>query len=734
MADFTYSIDNWKDGVVQSVDTDRVPGSGVVDAKNTTFWKTASGDTCIGTRPGLRRAAWLTGTAAPTLVNVRYMAPYNYPANNSVVHTRYLAMIDESGNLGFKEQDDSWDGAFIAPPGGYPSPSTCVRPEYVDSIDSTVMNGRLLLVAGPTQRSVFGKSYTPFGVRAPGATATVSPTVGGTPVRLPADTYSVYVTAYHSSTGAESNPTYVGDFTTDGLNNALINVNLSTGGMLADKWRIYIQRQSTQAQAYLLKDVYTLGDAQKSSDGDIAVADSTVVVNVSAAVIADLITPVPGLFENNPLPEDVVYVANFGRRLVGASRRKLYWSKLDNPDAFPPQNNEIFASPDGADITGLLVLTDENLLVTTTTGTFVVQGLDPQYWVVKPIDLNIGCVGKKSMIRYDGGVAWWSPQFGPVVFENGEIRKIGKELLGELKIPSALQQGILGGWEPQTETILWNLPAEGYVYNVRLLPYQYRVGRWSASMWDPLQCRAMATGWDNNGVNRLFVTDNRVSLYYFAVEELFDGQLPGNGKVTGTVVAGSDTITSITDTGFYYYIPNSTYQNLEGQRITFVDSSGRFVGRTTILTHTTATVLGLETAITVTSGQTYTYYISTPYVEIITGWLDGGEPFLRKRFDRLYVDAQTSYPISFPIVVRLNRNDQTVAATLTMTTAQGVTASLDVTWDVPVLLTTPFAKKRLNVWKNGHNMQVVLMNAQPETVVVSRLFFTGRMLHDRYYA
>ncbi len=732
MADFTYGIDNWKDGVIQSVEPDRVPG--LVDAKNTTFWKAASGETCIGTRPGLRRCAWLSGNGVSTMEDVRFLTPYNYPANNSVVHTRYLAMIDKAGNLGFKEQDDSYSGAYVAPPGGYPAPTTCVRPEYVDSVDATVMNGRLLLVAGPTKRSVFGKTYTPFGVAAPGATATLSATIGGTPVRLPADTYSVYVTAYNSTTGAESNPTYLGEYTTDGGNNALISVSLSTTGVLADKWRIYIQRQSTQAQAYLLTDVYTLGDAQKSGDGNIAVADATVVVNVSAAVIADFVTPVPDLFENMPLPDDVVYVATFGRRLIGASRRKLYWSKLDNPDAFPVQNFEIFASPDGADITGLLVLNDENLLVTTLTGTFVVQGLDPQYWVVKPIDLSVGCVGKKSMVRYDGGVGWWSPQFGPVLYEGGQIKKIGQEFLGPVVIPSALQGNICGGWDPQSEIVLWNVPDVGYAENSQVLPYHYRVGKWAARSWDTFLIRAMATGWENNGTPRLFVTDLLTGLYCFAAEEKFDGRLPSEGTLTGTFVGSGGEAASVTGTGYYYSIPNPTYENLIGQRITVVDSQGRFVGRTTIRSQTTTVAIGLSPTIPVTNGETYTYYISTPYVELTTGWIDAGEPFMRKRFDRLYVDLQTSYPVTMPVVVKLNRNPLTIAQTMTVTTVQGATATLDVTWDVPVTLSTPFVKKRLNVWKNGHVIQFVFMHAQPETLIVSRIFGTGRMLHDRYYA
>lgn len=730
MADFTHLIENWSNGIVQAVDGDRVPDTALLDAKNTQFWKNSSGDAVIGTRSGLRLSTQFISSSIE-LNRFRYLATYNYPASDDVAHTRYMAVIDNAGKLVYKEQDDSWDGTELVPPGGYPSPTTCIPPEYVASIDSTVMNGRLFFVAGPISRSLRGKTYEPFGILAPQATASLSATIGGTTIRLPADTYSVWVTAYNSTTGAESNPTFVGDYTTDGGNNGLIQVTFNSTGVLTDKWRIYVQRQSTQAQAYLLTDVYTLGDAQKSSDGNIAIADSTVVVNVSGAVLADLVTPLPDLYENNPLPSGVLYVTTYGRRLVGASRRKVYWSKLDLPDAFPPQNFEIFETPDGSEITGIAPANDELLIVWTTTGTYGIFGLDPQYWVVKPIDDKIGCSSSRSIVKFDGGIGWWSPQYGPVVMRGQEIEKIGLELLGRLPV-SPFQIGqIESGWDPESDTIVWAYAGEGDTTNTLLLPFNYRVNRWAARWWDPLPVWAMATGWDANGNPRLFVTDTFYNLWYFDKQWRYDGFGPDYGTIEGTFTAGASTISGVSGTGFYSGLNG---RNLRGQMVTVVDSTGALVGRRMVSQQFSTTGLTFDRTMDVTNGATYAFYVGTPYFEISTGHIDAGEAFLRKRFDRLYVDIGASYPVSLLCQVRLNRSPVTVATTMMVTPTAGSTATLDATWDLSVTTSEPFIKKRLNIWKNGHTCQIIISQPKPETVMIRRMMLLGRMLSDRYYA
>jgi hypothetical protein len=110
-----------------------------------------------------------------------------------------------------------------------------------------------------------------------------------------------------------------------------------------------------------------------------------------------------------------------------------------------------------------------------------------------------------------------------------------------------------------------------------------------------------------------------------------------------------------------------------------------------------------------------------------------GDAFRKKRFDRVFVDMQQSFSTPVRVEVKLDRDDVTVAGTLSVSAGAGLAATLDATWDVPVVLTTPFVKKRLGVWKTGHVLQLSLTQLTPERVWVSRLVTTGRMLHERYF-
>lgn len=743
MADFTYDIHDWATGVVQSIEGDKLPSGALTSALNTQFWHVGGGRSAIGTRPGLRLATEFIDGVMTTPSEFRHIQPYQYPANSDVAHTRYMACVSGDGRLFYKEQDDGWDGEVLTPPATYPNPSTCIPADSVDKIDATVMNGRLIYVAGATRRSLFGKTYQPFGVQAPQGTAQAAQIGGGVAVRLPADTYSIYITAYESTTGVESNPTYLGDVITSGDVGGLtgtnptgvIAVSLASTGVVSDKWRIYIQRQSTQAQAYLLTDVYTSADSQVSSDGDIAVTDDDVVVNVSAVILADLIRPVPLGTENSEMPGDAVYVATYGRRLIAASRRKLYWSKLDVPDAFPPENFEIIDTGEGDEIVGLMPMSGEQLLVFTTTSVWVLEGIDPQYWTFKPLDNTVGCAGRKSIVRFDNDVAWWSPQYGPVVMRSGQIDKIAYDLLGRERIEqiSPFQwQNISGGWDPVYEHIVWAVPDVGDVDTTILLPYNHRLNKWAAEYWDPLTVNCMTTGFDNHGRQRLFMMDDSFRLYYLDNNALYDG-LPG-GTATGAFAAGSGEISAITGTGFYNQSVGATTKTLAKQRVTIVDADGHLVGRRTI-TSSNATTLNLDRSVLVTSGQTYTYYVSTPYMSVMTNWMDNDQPFLRKRHDRLYLDTQCS-DSAVPIIVdvQLNNNDQTNVLTLEVLSSTVQTATTNATWDVPVITTQPFAKQRHGVWKNAHNCRIVLSQPKAAQAIVSKLTLTGRMLNDRYYS
>lgn len=741
MADFGYEVNDWAAGVVQSLEGDKLPSGALMHARNTHFRHVGLGGASIGTRPGLRLATQFVTFGGPAPgSNYKHLVAYNYPASASVAHTPYMAAIDSFGVLRYKEPDDSWDATTLQPPGSYPSPGTCIPPEFVNEISSTVMNGRLFFVAGTIRRSLLGKTYQPFGLEPIVGTVNTTINVALTN-ELPADTYDVYITAYNTPTGTESSPTFLGTVTTNGALNRHISVTLAST-LVSDTWRVYVQRTSTQSQPYLLTTSYTSGGLTATSTGNIPAATTVVFVNASAEVLADLITPMPTFTENLPLSNEAVMITTFGRRMLAASRRKLFWSKLDLPESWPATNFEVVDTGAGDEIVALVPAGDELCLVLTKNATFGLFGLDPQYWTLKPIDLTLGCVGHKSVVRFDNKVAWWSSQYGPVIFDGQRIQKIGHELLGHEQGDQAtgfVTSEILAGWDPYYEHIVWTIPDVGDVFPTRMLPYNYRLNRFVASTWDPFIVNCMATGKDSSGNDRLFIMDDVYSLYYFDDRTPYDGA-PG-GTLSGTFNPGSNfEITTIAGTGFYSQALGANTITLAGQRVTITDSAGNLIARPRISINT-STQLTLDRIVTLpVASVDYNFYISTPYVEIVTGWLDAGQPFLRKRHDRLYMDFKiedASIPVHINLYINNNHMDIVSSFELLANAGQQVDAppfGTNPTLDVPWTTTMPFTKVRSGLWFNAHNMQIKVHQHQPTPWYLTRLAVLGRMLSDRYYA
>lgn len=743
--EFSYEINDWATGVVQSIEKDKLPQGALSEAKNTQFWNVGVGQAAIGTRAGLRRVCRFIDSSTSPHYDYVHLTPYSYSVSENAVPNTTLVAIEKAGRLRFKDQGDTWDGSHY-----YPTGLTQAFTGPVTSIDSTVMNNRLFILAGAERRSLLGKTFVPFGLRPPAPAINVpKPLLPLFETALPSDTYSVYVTAYEPKTGTESEPLFLGDIQTNG-NAIVLSVAAAEltsdlwggSGSAADKyWRIYMMRQSTQSQPYLVQNIYDNDSGLLiTSDGNISglLATTSAVMSVTTVMtaeeIADLVIPMPAFGSNLPLDSSAVYLATFGRRLIGASRRRLFWSKLDQPDSFPEGNSETIDSGLGDEITGIMPLSDEVLIVWTKTATFGLMGNDPQTWTLKPIDLTVGCVGKQSAVQFDGKIGWWSPQHGPVILDGGQIQKIGKELIGQQQLTDLVNfnvQTIAGGWDPQSDTVVWSVPGMGDVANSILLPFNVRLNRWCANEWDPVSVPVMATVEDNAGKPRLFVMDSGYTLFCFDQNSQTDGA--GGGTLSGTFVAGASQISTITGSGFFYEAVGGSRDTLFNQRVTIVDANGDVVARR-IIASNTASVLTLDRAVEVTNGATYGYYISAPLVTFNTGWLDNDMPFFRKRHDRLYVDMKMS-GISAPVVGRffINNGVESVVD-FTITAGQGAATTLDVTWDVSVLLTTPFVKVRKNLWKNGHNCQIKFQQAQPVTMVLSKLALTGRVLHERYYS
>lgn len=734
MSDFSHEISNWVSGIITSSEGDKIADDALLSAKNTQFAKTAPGVAALATRPGMTKAT--TFKFISLMANAKFLASYPYAPSGSTSFSQYMVWMNELGYFMFKEPDDSWGGSEIAT-NEFGDPAEPNLRDYTDVVNHTLYDNKMLVIGGPARRWFIGKQNEPFGLNPPDVTIDIVAAATKLPdpslpfpnlaaTDFPAGDYDVFVTSYSKFTGTESVPKFVATYTI-AANQALRVVPASS--TIFEFYRVYLRRQATQANAYLVTEPKFSDSTLITTDGTISIS-TTAFINPTAAEIADYILPMPGLTENSKLSDEALYVATFGRRIVAASRRKIFYSKLDVPHAFPPQNFEIL-DINGGEIVGLLAVEDELLLIFTTNGVWGLFGIDPQYWVLKPISLTIGCAGHKSIVKFDGGVAWWSPQVGPVIMRGQEIEKIGTERLG-LEIIDSVQSGLLGliaaGWCPYHKLIVWSVPCRGSVRNNCLLPYQYELGAWCASEWDAFGVPVMATGFNKNKEQRLFLMDYEESMYYLDSKQKFDGITPSMGTVEGTTSAATGA-TSLSGSGFYVF--SVTSNNMKGQKIVFTDASGLVLGQREIVSNNATTVTWDVAIDLVTGGK---YYISTPTVEISTKLFDGGQAFVRKRFDRIYLHMYGDDPArTLKLLYDKNHLDKvkTLIADVVVNSAE--TATLDATWDVPVTVNVPLVKKRISLFTNAHVLKLTLQYPAPGPILVSKISLLGRLLNERYY-
>lgn len=732
MAEFADEINSWVSGIISSIHGDQGPVEALTEGENTYVSKLGGSQGSIGTRPRLRPISTINpvlGTPSQML----HIQPYSYAPSENSNHIHTKVVVSAGGELWVVDGSDQWNGeTYPLPTGGNPFDS-----ENLSHIDGTVMQNRLFLLANNGQvRSMLpipgvsgNLGYVNFGFSQDVPSIKVSASGGGA---MPADTYTVYATYYNDLTGGESNITDGVDITI--AENQKISVTISCTADQATvyrKWKIYILRQSTMSQSYLASIVETAGAALVEQPLPLS-NGAEYYVNLTASQLSDLIISAPFFRENDPPPLDMLYVATYGGRLVGASKRKIYWSKLGSPDAFPPSNSEIVETGEGDEITGLYPLKDEILVIFTTGGTYALFGNDPQTWTLKPIDTTVGCVGHRSVIEFDGLLAWWSPQYGPVLLNGSSVEKIGLELLGRSQWDQgqSFSSAIRGGWDPHYNHLVWAIPdTQNPSLLTKLIPYNYRTNSWVASLWDPIPIMSMATAFNQKGEQRLWIGDTTNWLGYFDTGVRTD-MIP-DGTTYGTFTAGSSSISTIEDLSASFY---SVGQDLKDRYVNVLTTDGEFVGRALIASNST-TELTLATTMSVTSGQTYRYSIGAPHVVIKTRWMDGQQSFMRKRWDRLYMyvvgEGQPTYAVR--VGYQTNFDTRSITSLGTVLPQATTTASLDSSWDVLVTVDDGRMVQRIPMFLNGQTLRLVIDQANAEPFTIIKLLTTGRMLSDRYY-
>lgn len=631
-------FDGWVEGANTTLQADDLPTNALAHARNTAISNYASGKAVVETRPGLTLCNATPLTSSPQILGM-----YAYDTTSGTSTTRRLVAVGNDGSLWTSGSDRVFSlvsaTAFTA---GTLYPSFAIAQNY------------LFMANGTDVKIYTGSALGTFGITRP-TVSTMAGAEGSSGSH--SGTYELRVTYGISTTGSESSASDTASATITVTNKAInwSNIPVSSNG-LVDRRYLYVRNTSTQANFYRAGTITNNTDTTATT----SVADSA------------LVTLCPTTTANNAPPSGAKVLAYHRSRMFTTDGKDLYWSQLGQPMAFDTTLNKANVNPNDGQLIIALAPYNDVLVIFKERSTYLLVGDDPNSWVIRQLTPALGCTSFRSVCSAEDTLYWMSHE-GPVSWSGSGIPTV----IGKPLIFDTLKTELLSWQHASTaqavhhargDRIIWifnqtRIDANGTTATVNggiLLPYNYRLKRWESDRWDPMRVGAAAVAVDANSVRQVYFGNYAGQIFYLSGAN--DG-VP-SGTVTGTFEASGSSLSTISD-------PTATFLATGGKLIertvTLVDSTGRFVARRYITANTT-TALTLDTAITVTNGADYTYYVGGIGVSIDLPTTDHDRPFLKKRYFYCYLlaDAETS---STPVLVELTfdtHEDSTVQSIQTI--------------------------------------------------------------------
>ena len=364
------SFESWADGVITTIESDKVPPTASPRGRNSYLVSAASGKAAAGKRRGMdtMNTTAITGTPA-----VHGQAQFK--KRSGTTFTQHHVLVSDNGRL------DTMDtsGALTTI-----NASAFTSGDYIP--DFAVANNLLFIVNGQDRKKFNGTAVQNFGITKPSSAPTIADAGDAGNHN---GTYEARVTYYNSVTGHESSagPTSSSAAITNSSIN-WTNIPVSADSQV-DSRRLYLRNTATQSEFFLVTTISNNTDTTYTSN----VADSS------------LITLGPDTEENDPPPSGVFALAWYGSRMFAADATKVYYSNVGEPEGFDPDNYEQINADDGQAITALHAA-QEVLIVFKSNAMYAIDGDNPASWTVRLVDPNVGCTSKRS-IRTVEGITYW---------------------------------------------------------------------------------------------------------------------------------------------------------------------------------------------------------------------------------------------------------------------------------------------------------------------------------------
>lgn len=636
----THTYTDWASGIITSMEPDMVPPNGYSRGRNTELSSIGGGRAVVRQRKGF---ALINSTPVTGSGEVSGLFQYKKLSDDGLDTEVYNLVASDNGWLDILS-------LFVPTYGDLTTvDATAFTPRTVYG-QVTVFcqaNNICYIVNGVDAVKFDGTNVYQIGIERP----TTAPTLAVGAAGVHNGTYEGRVTYGNSAVGIESSAGETSTpvvITNDQINWSAIPISPDPQ---VDTRYLYLRNTGTMEFFYLAGTV---------SDNSSTTA-TTNVLDVALTTIG------PDEFENDP-PIGGNHIVFHKNRLFLCNLVNILYSKLDNIEAFDPLAFESPYPNDGEHIFGMTSFADM-LVIFKEHSMYALIGDDPDFWQIRQLSTDVGIIGPRCLVEVDGMLYWWSnrgpyrwdgqgapesigtPFIYPSIVPGGTINAGGGRLaqddVGQISYHRSEAYRLTAGPDIGNHRVLFSVPTIDHssphdntgTRNTIILPFNTRIGKWEADVWDPLDVGPMALWYDDDEAP-FVICGGYSGQMYRASAGLVDATQ--QGTLNGTFVASGTTASVITDLTAAFDI---TGGKLIERKVSVVDSTGALV---TVdwrphITDNTATVLTLSEDIEdLVDGATYTYYIGAPAFDWASGWLDAETPFIKKRYRFAYVHLRST--------------------------------------------------------------------------------------------
>lgn len=604
------------------------------------------------------------------------------------------------------------------------------------AIPSTaIANSLLFAVNGTDLLKTDGSEIFNFGMAAPG-TPTAAVGAAGTP----SGTYRIALTGFNENTGHESS---LGVFDEVAVSSQKIDAS----------WTFPTDPQVTHVRVHIFKvglsdHFFRLGSTNvtptpDTDTGGYASGTTSITIDVSDSNINDLIIKSPTTQENDPPPTGTKFITYYGSRMWATDGQKLFYSKIENPESFDPNNFEPVNTDDDQDIVAIgkvaNVAGDEHLTIYKERSLHMLFGPnDPNTWEVKEFAPITGLQAHRTLVEVEGAL-WWKSEQGFAEFKFGELpKRVDTPSIGNRTedLNYSAMSGAIGIYDSVRQRTIFAVPESGQTRNTVLFPYNERLKLWE-DRWDPMDISAMGTFFDASTGEPFVAVGNYAGRVFRLWDTPYmDGVRLVDGATVFTVkgTVESSTATTLTDSAATF---DTDGDGLDEIILIVVDPNGATQRKR--ITSNTGTVLTIDSAWASNPDSTWTYYIGCPNWEFETKHMAPtsvpgaeGSIFQGRNFKRAFISGFSDTGSAVFDVHAIIDNVVTPFAATMNVTLEGVGAFFDIDFfDLSTFGSGKVVSVHRTLGKHGKVCGLRAVNREPDQAII--LFGLGLMGSELSY-